>query len=48
MSTQNIYEGIGHIVHISANIGRSCEHCSEQVGIDRFAVSFNHYLEKHR
>lgn len=47
MTMQNIYEGIEHIVHISTNIGKSCEHCSEWVGADRFAESVNHYLEKH-
>ena len=47
MTTQNIYEGVGHVVHISTNIGTSCEHCSERVGSDRFAESVNHYLEKH-
>ena len=47
MTRQNICEGIGHVVHISTNIGTSCEHCSEWVGTDRFAALVNHYLEKH-
>lgn len=48
MTTQNIYEGIVHVVYISTNIGESCKHCSEWVGTDRFAESVNHYIEKHK
>lgn len=38
---------VNHVVHISTNIGVSCEHCSESIGVDRFAESINHYINKH-
>jgi hypothetical protein len=47
MTTQNIYEGIGHIIHISTNIGRPCDDCNEMLGLGNFAESVNHCLEKH-
>ena len=36
-----------HIVHITTSIEKSCEHCTTQVGGDRFAESVNHYIENH-
>lgn len=36
-----------HIVHVSSNIGKSCEHCKTLVGGDDFAGAVNHYIEKH-
>lgn len=36
-----------HIVHISTNIGKRCEHCPSQVGGEHFAESVNHYVEQH-
>jgi hypothetical protein len=38
-----------HIVHISTRVGTQCEHCTPlvQVGLDDFAKSVNHYIEKH-
>lgn len=47
MSNQTAYTGINHVVHISTNIGTSCEHCSESIGLDRYAESINHYINKH-
>lgn len=48
----SIYDGIKHTVHLSTNIGKACEHCSESVGgasldIPKLAESINHYIEKH-
>jgi hypothetical protein len=42
MSTQ--YEGVSHVVHISTDIKKSCEHCKESIGHQRFAESINHYI----
>jgi hypothetical protein len=39
--------GIKHVVHISTNIGTSCEHCNEHVGAERFPESINHYIQQH-
>ena len=36
-----------HIVHISTDVGKHCEHCNIPVGIERFAHSVNHYIEQH-
>lgn len=47
MTTQKYYEGVQHVVHISTNIGTGCEHCNEQIGLDRLAESINHYIEQH-
>lgn len=47
MTTQNYYEGVKHVVHISSDIGTACEHCGEKVGIERFAESINHYIDQH-
>jgi len=47
MASDNIYEGIGHIVHISTDTGTSCEHCRTSIGLDRFAESVNHYIREH-
>lgn len=47
MPSDDIYAGITHVVHISTNIGKSCEHCDASVGLDRFAESVNHYIDQH-
>ena len=47
MATKNYYDGVTHVVHISTNIGTSCKHCTQQVGLDRLAESINHYIKKH-
>lgn len=47
MATQNYYEGINHVIHVSTNIGTSCEHCNFNIGLDNFAESINHYIEQH-
>lgn len=47
MATRNYYEGVGHVVQISSDIGENCEHCQERIGLERFAESVNHYLDKH-
>lgn len=47
MTLQNYHEDIQHVVYISTNIGVSCEHCNESVGLDRFAESINHYINQH-
>jgi hypothetical protein len=47
MATQNYYEGIQHVVHISTNIGTGCEQCGEPIGLEHFAESINHYIKRH-
>jgi hypothetical protein len=47
MTTQNIYEGIRHVVRVSTDISATCEHCQEQMGVDWFAKLVNHYIERH-
>ncbi len=39
MTGENYYEGIAHIVHVSTDIGTSCEHCSTPVGLEDSAKS---------
>jgi len=46
MSTKSYYEGISHIVHISNDEGKSCEHCSFGIG-NNLAKSVNHYINDH-
>jgi len=46
MATKDIYEGIKHIVYISNDEGKSCEHCSFRLGSD-LAASINHYINDH-
>ncbi len=41
------YKGIKHVVDLSTNIMKPCEHCSTSVGSDKLAESINHYIEKH-
>jgi hypothetical protein len=45
MTTQNIYEGIGHIIHISTNCVGSCKDCDKL--FNNFEESVNHFLKKH-
>lgn len=47
MTAQSYYEGVQHVVHLSTNIGASCKHCSERVGLNSLAESINHYIEQH-
>jgi hypothetical protein len=48
MTTTDIYENIKHVERISSNIGTACHHCTEmRIGLDNFAESVNHYMEKH-
>jgi hypothetical protein len=47
MSSDNIYMGISHVVHISTNIEKPCEHCHFHLKSDKFAESINHYIEQH-
>lgn len=42
-----MYEKINHIVHVATNIGTSCKHCSESVGIEHFTSGVNHYITAH-
>ena len=44
---QNYYEGVKHVVNISTDIGTKCEHCDVGIGLENFAGSINHYIEKH-
>ncbi len=45
--TTHYYENVQHVVHISTDVVRGCEHCSELIGGDNFAKSVNHYIEQH-
>jgi hypothetical protein len=47
MVSDNIYMDISHVVHISTDIEKSCEHCSFPLKSDKFAESINHYIEQH-
>jgi hypothetical protein len=47
MATQNYYKDVQHVVYISTNIGDHCEHCNTPIGLEDFAKSVNHYMEKH-
>jgi hypothetical protein len=47
VTTQNPYQGVRHIVHISTDVLQPCEHCSERIGLDNFDKSVNHYIEVH-
>ena len=38
---------IKHIVEVSTNIGRHCEHCTKMMGLDNFTESVNHYIDEH-
>lgn len=42
-----IYKGISHVVHISTNISKSCEHCKEFIDSEELGTSINHYIDKH-
>jgi hypothetical protein len=41
------YFGVGHVVYISTNIGKGCEHCSTPIRHDEFDRLVNHYIEQH-
>lgn len=47
MTSKNYYEGVQHVVYITTNVGTGCEHCSEQIGLDRLPESVNHYIGQH-
>ena len=47
MTTQNFFEGITHVAHISTDEGKKCEHCDFFVGLENFAESINHYIKEH-
>jgi hypothetical protein len=47
MTTQNLYEGIRHVVRVTTDSSASCEHCQEQMSMDRFPKLVNHYIERH-
>lgn len=36
-----------HVVYISTDVGARCEHCTQRIGLENFAESINHYIEKH-
>jgi hypothetical protein len=48
MSTESIYEGISHVVHLSTNTGKNCEHCNKgSFSIDDLGELINHYIDEH-
>jgi len=36
-----------NVVHVSTGIGTGCQHCTQSIGLDRFAESINHYIQEH-
>lgn len=36
-----------HVVHLSSNITKSCEHCDEHFDHDETAAAANHYIKAH-
>jgi hypothetical protein len=40
-------KSVKRVVHLSTNIGKGCDHCSESTGLDKFAGSVNHYIQAH-
>jgi hypothetical protein len=47
MPTRKDY-GVQHIVYISTNESKLCEHChATGLGLEHFAQSVNHFTEKH-
>jgi hypothetical protein len=38
---------VAAVVTVSTNVGTRCKHCSESIGLERFAESVTHYIEKH-
>jgi hypothetical protein len=47
MQKKNYYENIEYFVYISTDIGTGCEHCDFRVGLENFAESIDHYIDKH-
>jgi len=47
MTQENYYKGIKHVVHISTDVTKGCEHCSFLIGGENFSESINHYIEQH-
>jgi hypothetical protein len=47
MATQNYYEGVNHVVYISTDESKGCDHCDFRVGFENFAESINHYIDAH-
>ena len=45
--TQALHEGISHVVHLSTNIGKGCEHCGTFIDSEDLAKSINHYITTH-
>lgn len=41
------YDGVQHVVHLSTNIGKSCEQCQTFLDNENLAGAINHYLTKH-
>jgi hypothetical protein len=39
--------GISHVVHISTNVGKGCEHCQQWFDPERLAEAVNHYIAHH-
>lgn len=36
-----------HVVHITTDVSKGCEHCHFTIGSDRLAESINHYISEH-
>ena len=48
MTTEYNYKDINHVIHISTDVSKGCEHCHFLIGGSlRFAESINHYIEQH-
>jgi hypothetical protein len=43
------YIGVGHVVHLSTNQSRQCDHCERRIrdGGENFSENVNHYIIEH-
>jgi hypothetical protein len=47
MSDRNGSQSVRHVVHISTNHLKPCEHCEAMIGLENWAESVNHYVDQH-
>ncbi len=46
MATGN-YAGVKHVVKLSSDVGKPCEHCDKYFKPEELAESINHYIGQH-
>jgi len=47
MAGKHYFEGVDHVIYISTDVSRRCDHCNQMIGSNLFAESVNHYLSAH-